>query len=142
MINLNYTLFIQIMVFFAVLWVLTRFLFRPVLKILDERTKKIEGLNKKGKEIEKEIERKTEVYKDSLKGAKQEALKVKDDLKKDALKEEKEEIMAVTKKAKEIIEDKRKEMYKDTELAKKEMKRRIEENSLNIAEKVLGRRIE
>lgn len=142
MINLNYTLFIQIMVFFAVLWVLTRFLFRPVLKVLDERAKKIEDLNKKEKEIEEETERKMEGYQDNLKEARQRALRMRDELKRDALKEEKEKITAATKEAKDIMEDKRKGRQEEMKLVKKEMEKQIEESSLNIAEKALGRRIE
>lgn len=142
MINLNYTLFIQIIVFLTVLWVLTRFLFRPVIKTLDERAEKIEGLNKKGKEIEEEVKRKTEKYEDRLKEARRGALEMRDGLKKDALEEEKKRIKTVAKEAKDIMENKKKEIYRDIERVRGELEKQIEENSRDIVKTVLGRRIE
>jgi len=142
LINLNYTLFIQIIVFLTVLWVLTRFLFRPVINTLDERLEKIEGLNKKGKEIEEEVKKKTAGYEDKLKEARHRALEMREGLKKDGLEEEKKTINAAAKEAKDIIEEKKGGIYKDIERVKSELGKRIEENSRDIAEKVLGRRIE
>ena len=78
MINLNYTLFIQIIVFLTVLWVLTRFLFKPVINTLDERLEKTEGLNKKGKETEEDAKKKAEEYEAGLKEARYRALEIRD----------------------------------------------------------------
>ena len=142
MINLNYTLFIQIIVFLTVLWVLTRFLFRPVIDTLDERLEKTEGLNKKGKEIEEETKKKAVEYEDRLKEVRYRALEMRDGFKKDGLEEEKKIIRAVAKEAKDVIEEKKGGVYKDIERVKSELGKRIEENSRDIAEKVLGRRIE
>lgn len=142
MINLNYTLFIQIIVFLTVLWVLTRFLFKPVINTLDERLEKTEGLNKKGKEIEEEAKKKAAEYEDRLKEERYKALEIRDGLKKDGLEEEKKIIRAVAKEAKDVIEEKKGGIYKDIERVKGELRKQIEEDSRDIAEKVLGRRIE
>lgn len=142
MISLNYTLFIQLIVFLTVLWVLTRFLFRPVINTLDERLEKTEDLNKKGKEIEEEAKKKAGEYEDRLKEARHRALEMRDGLKKDGLEEEKKTINAAAKEAKDIIEEKKGGIYRDIERVKSELGKRIEENSRDIAEKVLGRRIE
>jgi F-type H+-transporting ATPase subunit b len=121
---------------------LTRFLFRPVINTLDERLEKIEGLNKKGKEIEEEVKKKTAGYEDKLKEVRHRALEMREGLKKDGLEEEKKTINAAAKEAKDIIEEKKGGIYKDIERVKSELGKRIEENSRDIAEKVLGRRIE
>jgi len=142
LINLNYTLFIQIIVFLTVLWVLTRFLFKPVINTLDERLEKTEGLNKKGKETEEDAKKKAEEYEAGLKEARYRALEIRDHLKKDGLEEEKKIIRAVVKEAKDAVEEKKGGIYKDIEYVKSELEKRIEENSRDIAEKVLGRRIE
>jgi F-type H+-transporting ATPase subunit b len=122
--------------------VLTRFLFRPVINTLDERQGKTEGLNKKGKEIEEEAKKKAEEYEYRLKEARHWARETRDGLKKDGLEEEKKIIRAVAKEVKDSIEEKKGGIYKDIELVKSELGKRIEENSRDIAEKVLGRRIE
>ncbi|MFH2012196.1 MAG: ATP synthase F0 subunit B [Pseudomonadota bacterium] len=141
MISLNFTLVIQLIVFLTVLWVLTRFLFKPVVDTLDERLEKTEGLNKKGREIEDETKMKAEEYQERLKEARNKAKEVRDFLKKEGLEEEKNIIKAGAKEAKDVIEEKKRGIEKEINQTKGELEKQIGVNSLDIVEKVLGRRI-
>ncbi len=65
MLELNFTFVLQLAAFLTFMWVLTRFFFRPILNVLDERVEKTEGLKKTAQEMEEEVERRTEEYEES-----------------------------------------------------------------------------
>jgi len=123
------------------MWVLTRFFFRPILNVLDERVEKTEGLKKTAQEMEEEVERRTEEYEKRLKEARAKSIEIKNALKKEGLDEEKSMVSAVTKETKDIIEENKGGIYEDVKKVKMEIEKQAEDISRSIAEKVLGRRI-
>ena len=142
MLNINVTLLIQAALFLMFLWVLTKFLFKPVLNVLNERLEKTEGLKKKAIEIEEVVGRKGKEYDDRFKDARANSLEVKSELKREGVEEEKKIIQAVRKETKDIIEEKKGGIYKDVEEIKSDIEKQMGEISSILAEKVLGRRIE
>lgn len=141
MLELNFTFVLQLAAFLTFMWVLTRFFFRPILNVLDERVEKTEGLKKTAQEMEEEVERRTEEYEERLKEARVKSMEIKNALKKEGLDEEKSMLSAVTKDTKDIIEEKKGGIYEDVKKVKMEMEKLAEDISRSIAEKVLGRRV-
>jgi len=142
LLNINVTLLIQAALFLTFLWVLTKFLFKPVLTVLNERLEKTEGLKKKAIEIEEVVVVKVKEYEDRFKDARAKSLEVKTELKREGVEEEKKIIAAVTKETKDVIEEKKGGIYKDVEEIKSDIEKQMGEISSILAEKVLGRRIE
>ena len=141
MLELNFTFVLQLAAFLTFMWVLTRFFFRPILNVLDERVEKTEGLKKTAQEMEEEVERRTEEYEERIKEARVNSMEKKNALKKEGLDEEKRMVSAVTKETKDIIEEKKGGIYEDVKKVKMEMEKHAEDISRSIAEKVLGRRV-
>lgn len=141
MISLNFTLFLQLAVFLVFLWVLTGFLFKPILSILDERLDKTEGLRIKVAELEEEVRKKAREYKSRIEEARVEAIGVKSAQRKEGLGEERKILGAAIEKTRDIIEKKKEGIYKDAEQVRMEMEREAGEISRSIAGKVLGRRV-
>ena len=142
MLAINATLLIQAVLFLTFLWVLTRFLFKPVLNVLNERLEKTDGLKKKAIEIEEVVRKKSKEYEDRFKDARARSVEVKNELKREGVEEEKKIISAVTKETKDIIEEKKGGIYRDAEAIKSEIEKQMGEISSILAEKVLGRRVE
>ncbi|MFH1624841.1 MAG: ATP synthase F0 subunit B [Pseudomonadota bacterium] len=142
MLSLNFTLIIQVVVFLSLLWLLNRFLFKPVENILDERLAKTQGLTAKAEEIERELVEKAKEYEIKLKEARTEGLKARDGLKREGLDEEKAVVSRVTKEAKNSVEEKKGGIYSDAEAVRKELEPQMREISRDISVKLLGRRIE
>lgn len=142
MISLNITLIFQIIVFLTFIWILNRFLFKPVLNVLDERLEKTEGLKKKANAIEEEVKEKREGYESKLKEAKEKTKEIKNGLKKEGLYEEKKIVNNAAKEMKEVIEEGKGEIFKEIEQVKTEMEKERKDISHGIAEKVLGRSID
>ncbi len=141
MLELNFTFVLQLAAFLTFMWVLTRFFFRPILNVLDERVEKTEGLKKTAQEMEEEVERRTEEYEKRLKEARAKSIEIKNALKKEGLDEEKSMVSAVIKETKDIIEENKGGIYEDVKKVKMEIEKQAEDISRSIAEKVLGRRI-
>lgn len=141
MLNLNVTLFIQLIVFLTFMWVLSRFLFKPILSIINERFEKTDGLKTQVLEMEEEIRKKTEKYESMVKEANVKAKDIKNAIKTDGLEEEKSIIRSVRNETKDVIEEKKEGIYKEVEQVKMDMKGEVEAISQSIAEKVLGRRV-
>ncbi|OGL43766.1 MAG: hypothetical protein A2161_07070 [Candidatus Schekmanbacteria bacterium RBG_13_48_7] len=66
MIEINYSLILQIICVIFLYFILTKFLFSPILKILEERRSLIEGKREKATEISKENQEKEKSVLDSL----------------------------------------------------------------------------
>ena len=141
MLNLNVTFVFQLVMFLLFLWVLSKFLFKPIIQTFDERIEKTEGLTKKVVEIEKEIKSKTSEYEEKRNKARAEAIGIKDNLKNEGLEEEKQLLKAVSQEAKREVEEKKGGIYRDIEQLKMELSKHVDKISSNIVEKVLGRRV-
>lgn len=128
----------QIFNFIILTILLTKFLYKPIIKTLDERRKKIdEGLKFSDRmklEIEKNEKSRTEI----LAKAKEEARKVIEEAKKTGRKAEEEIVQEAQKEAAKIIERGKKEIQSE----KAEMEKQLKEETIEIAagmvEKLLG----
>lgn len=127
----------QIINFTIMLVILTKFLYKPVLKTLEERKKKIEEGVSNAEEMQKKLEeieqRKTKVEGKAI----EEAKKIIENAKKQAKKVEAEIIKEAEKKAKDIIARNKKELEVEREKMQTELKDQTIVIASAIAEKVL-----
>jgi F0F1-type ATP synthase membrane subunit b/b' len=66
MISLNFTLLVQFSLFLLFLWGTNRFVFRPLLRLMDTRVNKVEGDKTAAEADAKEAQRLESLYKDRL----------------------------------------------------------------------------
>lgn len=110
----------QIVNFLILLIILRKFLYKPVLKILHDRSKKIEKSLKDAEKIEKNLAQAEEEKEKQILAGKQEANKIVENskkhaeqVKKEKLAEAKKEVEKVIKDAKDEIRSERKEMMNE-----------------------------
>jgi F-type H+-transporting ATPase subunit b len=98
-INVNFTLIIQVINFIFLMWFLNKFLFKPVLKTLDERDKKITGDFVLAEEINREVDEGLEKLERELKNIRIKSNVVKTEIKDEGSKIANEKIEEAKKKA-------------------------------------------
>jgi len=79
----NLTVIIEIAVFLMALWLLGRYLFKPFLRVLEERKKRIEGSREDAVRLKEELKTLLETYQSKIREAKAQSEQVIEKLKKE-----------------------------------------------------------
>lgn len=131
----------QVVNFIILLFILKRFLYKPILKVLDERKKKIEDSLKNAEEIERKLQETEEQADKILKKALDEAQRILDDSKTAAA----QVIDEGHKAASQIINKANEEAVKIIQVERLKLQREIRENTSNLVslifEKVIGKKV-
>lgn len=141
MINLDWTLFVQMINFLVLLLILNHLLYKPVLKILDERKNKINDAANAVKELERSSEEKLTLYHEQIQAAKIEALSQKEKIKAEGGEARSKLIDQVKEESDKIFLQARDGIEKEAALAREALRRQSEEMATAIAEKLLGRNL-
>ena len=138
-IKLDITFFIQAGLFLVLIYILNVFLYRPVLKVLRDRSQRLADLGEDSEMAEKEIEAKLAEYKARISEAKSEGTIIRNEIKKEGLDKETELLEAAHKEAQVSIETSRKKIGEEMEVALKSIAKVTDEMGRSICEKVAGR---
>lgn len=141
MIELNWTFFVQVLNFLILMFVLNKILYKPILKVLDERDERIVGGKEKAKELVSESDALFKSYNDKLQIAKIDALGTKNTARKDASDKANVIIAEAREKAEGIIEKVQQDMAREVERVKKELEPEIGTMAATIAQQILGRKV-
>lgn len=140
--GLDLNLLIAQIVNFVLLLVALQYLaYKPIIKMLNDRTEKIDKSLKQARKIEEELHKTEEIKVSEIKTAKEEAQKI---IKEACETSEKRSLEAVEKtkeKAKEIVEKAKQEIKAEKENSIREAKKEIADISIQIAEKIMGNNI-
>lgn len=141
MINLapDLTVFIQIGLFVSLIFILNILIYKPVLKVLDSRGKKISGLEDDAARLNEEVEKKLAGYRERINAAREEGNAKRVILKKEGLDKEVEILEAVQGEAERTLLDAKDKIAKETVVALQGLREMSREMGKNIAEKALGR---
>jgi len=140
-ISLNATLIIQIINFIFLMWFLNKFLFKPVLKILDERKNRVESDFRKAKELEEKIKEGFEKYNMELENAKSEGANLKLKARDEATKVLNEKIEKAKMEANNYLNQFKQEMEKNKKDLKVQLEKDIENLAKTLCSTLLGREI-
>ncbi len=138
-IALDNTLFIQAVLFLVLIYILNVLLYRPVLKVLQDRSQRLADLDGDALSAEKEIEEKLAEYRARIDEAKSEGNLLRADLKKEGVDEEAELLTAANKEAQASIDAARGRIAKEMESALESMAKVTKDMGKSICEKVVGR---
>lgn len=141
MIEVNFTLFIQAFNFFLLLIILNKILYKPILKILEEREQRIDGQQQQAKKITEDGQVLESDYNKKLYNAKIEAMNTKNAARSAASEQANGIIDASRKKAEEIINQMQQQMVSELAQAKKELEPELSVMSATIAQQILGRKV-
>lgn len=141
MIEINFTLLIQAFNFFLLLVILNKVLYKPILKILEEREQRIDGQLQQAKKIVEEGQVLQGDYDKKLYNAKIEAMNTKNAARSAASEQANSIIDDSRKKAEEIINQMQQQMVLELAQAKKELEPELSVMSATIAQQILGRKV-
>jgi len=140
-INLDLTFFIQMINFIVLMVALNILLYRPVRKLLADRAAEIAGGHEKAAAIDQEVQDKMAQYEARLRDAKVKATEERGGLKKEAQAREAEILDKARKEAGESLAAIKGKVAREAADAKDILKEQARTLSLEICEKVLGRRL-
>lgn len=141
MIELNWTFFVQVLNFLVLMFILNKILYKPILKVLDERDERIVGGREKAKELISESDTILSSYNGKLQVAKIEALGTKNTARKEASDEANVIIAEARGKAEGIISQVQQDMAREIERVKKELEPEVGIMAATIAQQILGRKV-
>lgn len=139
--NLNMTLIIEVLSFLILIGLLTKLLYRPMLNFLDERAKRIKEAVESAEKNRKLAQINLEEALRHLEQAKEEALEIKKKAKAEAEEARAKLLDIAQTQARELREKMRQELAEEENRVTKELRRKLGELSVMIAEKVLAREI-
>lgn len=142
MVEIDYTVFIQLVLFLLLIWILNQVLYKPLLQIMDRRKGVLDKAQEEVKTVQETIDRRVAAYEEKIRSAKMEAMGQKGDLAKEGA----DAAKVITDKAKGeiagLMADFQAKLQKELASARDLLRNQSRVISLEIAEKVLGRSIQ
>lgn len=139
--NLNATLIIEIISFLLLLFILHRFLYKPLISFMDRRGEAVRDMIRNAQEAEDRARIYTQESHKALDMAREEALKIKEETKRLSDTERRRIIKEAQKEAYALIEQARAQLGRERELMLEKIKSEIATISIDIAKRILGREI-
>jgi len=141
MISVDYTMFIQMANFIALIFILNAILYKPIRKILIERKKKIQGYKEGIEGLQRDASESEETFQAKMSEARQQGVQEKEAMKQTGQEEEKRLISEINQKAQAELETVRAQIAKDAEDARRGLEKETKAFSAAIVEKILGRAV-
>jgi F-type H+-transporting ATPase subunit b len=142
MVDIDSTVFIQLVNFLLLIWILNQILYKPILGIMDRRKEILDKAQEEVKSVQETIDRRVAEYEEKIRAAKMEAMGQKGDLAKEGAQAAK----VITDKAKGEISGMMGEfqakLEKELASVRELLRNQSQRISSEIAEKVLGRSIQ
>jgi F-type H+-transporting ATPase subunit b len=136
----NVSLILILAIFFATLWVLNRFLFRPISAIVDARDRDVESSARALSEAEERFRTAAEKIETELSLARREALKIREENRAEGRRLRDAQVEAAKKEAAERLNAASAELAEQARRAREELPGRVASVVSTLVEKILGRK--
>ena len=141
MVNVDVSLFIQIVNFIVLIWVLNLVLYKPIRKILIQRKEKVLALQQDAETSLEEARAREAAFDQGIKAARAKGLKEKDSFLQQAGEEEKRIVGEINAKAQAELAAVREKISRDAEAVRATLQGEVEGFAKAIGQKILGRAI-
>jgi len=138
-VDLDATVFVQLIVFLALFLVLRSLLFKPLAALLVERERGTQGDVKEAEQRQVEAERKMKKYERELERIRAKASDEREELRNEGRARESEILSAARKESEQIVEKGRRTMDAEASKVRETMNREIDVLAREIASRVIGR---
>ncbi len=136
------TLFFQMAIFIALIFILNALLYKPILSIIERRKKHVEELENEIKLFNDSVDNKAAEYEEKLKLAKAKASDLKKEIIKEGTDQAKVIVDAVRNEIPVMMQEFQQKLDKEVQTARQTLDSQARRLSLEIAEKVLGRSVQ
>ena len=141
MVDINWTVFIQMANFLALIFILNVLLYKPILRILERRQAIYDSTEAEIKGLQETIDKKMAEYEAKIQAAKTEAMNQRAGIQKEGAEKGKVIIDAAKADIQKMMDEFQAAMGKEIDSARAVLRSQSEAISRQIAEKVLGRSI-
>jgi len=138
----DFTLFVQMAIFLALIFILNNLLFKPILSIIDRRKKQLNELENEIKLFKESVDKKAAEYDEKLTNAKAKGSDLKKEIVAEGAKQAKSIVDAVRNEIQLMAQEAQKKMDTEMQAARNILTGQSRQLSLEIAEKVLGRKVQ
>lgn len=142
MINLDNTLLIQIVNFLALVFLLNIVLYKPLMKTMDGRQKRIDNAHDEVTSLEETIEEKVAAYEQTLREARAKAMEQREEIKNQGTEAAKGILGQARDEVSEMIQGFKVKVSAEKEEARQILQKQTEQLAQEISEKVLGRSVQ
>lgn len=139
--DLDLTVFVQVAIFVVMLLVLKPLLFDPMLKLFEEREKRIEGARAESLKLDRESAEAQSRYEEAMQKARTSAGKERDKLRAEGVREESEILAKARAEVAAALEAGRAKVQSERHTASEALKMGSKELGRELAARVLGREI-
>lgn len=139
MININWTLFVQIANFLVIIFVLNMIVYKPIRGILKQRRAKIEGLENNIQSIGSDAEARNQSFEGGIKEARQKGQQQKEALLQAAADEEKAIVAQINEKAQQDLAAVKEKIAGDINSVRAALENEVDSFANAITQKILGR---
>lgn len=136
------TLFVQMAIFLALIFILNLLLFKPILSIIDRRKRQLDELENEIKLFKDSVDKKAAEYNEKLNNAKAKGSDLKKEIIAEGAKQAKGIVDAVRNEIPLMVQESQKKMDKEMQAAREILSGQSRKLSLEISEKVLGRSVQ
>ena len=138
----DYTIFIQMITFLALIFILNVLLYKPILSIIDRRKKQLDELENEIKLFNESVDKRAAEYDEKLKLAKANASELKKEIIKEGADQAKSIIDAVRNEIPLLMQEFQQKLDKEIHTARQTLESQSRKLSLEIAQKVMGRAVQ
>jgi len=142
MIELNFTVIFQLAILLILMVALSKIVFKPFLRVLQERRDWVEGAEKKARELQQRTEELWEQYRDSMNSAQAQGAAIRDEIRKEGLAKETEILQKAMEEANRFLEGMKTRIQEEGQAARADLRLHAQNLSREMAEKMLGRSIQ
>lgn len=136
------TLFFQMAIFIALIFILNILLYKPILSIIERRKKHIEELENEIRLFNDSVDKRAAEYEEKLKLAKAKASDLKKEIIKEGTDQAKVIVDAVRNEIPVMMQEFHQKLDKEVQVARQTLDSQSRRLSLEIAQKVLGRSVQ
>jgi F-type H+-transporting ATPase subunit b len=139
MIELNFTLIIQLVIVLSLMGILTQMVFKPFINVLQERKNRIEGTEQKAKDLQQQADELIERYREAITAAQAQGASIRDEIRKTSMMEEMAILEKAMGEANRLIQEVKGRITEESRTARVDLRLLAQNLSREITEKILGR---
>jgi len=139
MINLNLTLIIQLAVVLSLMAILSQIAFKPFLSLLQARKERIEGAEKRARDLQQQAEKLIERYREAISAAQAQGATIREEIRQESLAKEMEILQQAMEEANRVIKEMKMKIAEETGLARRDLRLQAQNLSREITARILGR---
>jgi F-type H+-transporting ATPase subunit b len=142
MIDLNFTVIFQLAIVLILMVALSSLVFKPFLRVVEERKDWIEGAEKKARALQQRSEELMERYRDSMSAAQAQGASIREEIRKEGLTQETEILQKAMEEANQFLEGMKGKIQEESQAARASLRLQARNLSRELAEKMLGRSVQ